>query len=300
MPNGAKSDACARIKSKIGSGDNSIDIYSNICFDSDGRLKFYGSTGYDMEFRDYHGFGKKQFPRVFADSPESGTDLVGKVLVLEDEVKADTANLFTPLDTKEDRFSSTVVPTPQLDRLVADIPPIAWPPVRSGNTRGHLAIYISVDREGKVREAWPLTGDNGELHDLLRDQARTWQLKPAVDPTGKPIQIEGSLSFPFETHIGKPLPVVTGADVQKFLIDCPYNPTLAPGLLPRGTTFKISVSVDRDGKETGVSFRAPLVGPTALQVLEKTGLHNRNCHFKPYLEDGQPTYYSLEFTFTAP
>ena len=125
-----------------------------------------------------------------------------------------------------------MVATPQLEKFIADIPPIAWPTVRSGKTSGHLAIYISVDSQGKVREAWPLTGDNGELHDLLREQARIWQLKPAVDSTGKHIQIEGSLSFPFETRLGNPLPVVTGDAIQNQVIDCPTIQPCPPDCYP--------------------------------------------------------------------
>jgi hypothetical protein len=208
LPNGARSDACARFKSQVGSGINAIDIFSNVCFDPDGHLKFYGSAGYDMEFHDYHGFGKKQYPREFADDPESGTHLVGKVEIIEDESRADRPGLFSPLASTDDRFRTSVVSTAQLEKLVAGIPPIAWPTVRSGHTSGNLAIYIAIDTDGKVREAWPLTGDNGELHDLLRQQAHNWQIKPVVDSSGSRVQIEGSLSFHFETSIGKPLPVV--------------------------------------------------------------------------------------------
>src|SRR5277367_1807191 len=30
---------------------------------------------------------------------------------------------------------------------------IAWPPVHSGNTKGKLTMYVSVDRDGQIREA---------------------------------------------------------------------------------------------------------------------------------------------------
>lgn len=295
LPDGRKSDACARIKGKVGSGDNSIDIYSNICFDSEGRLKFYGSTGYDMEFHDYHKFGSKEFPREFSNDPEPGTKLVGKV-DLEEESKVHHPNLFVPLATNDDRFTSSIVSTPQLEKFIAGIPPIAWPPVRSGNIRGHLAIYISVDAQGKVREVWPLTGDNGELHDLLREQARLWQIKPIVDSTGKHIQIEGSLTFPFETRIGNPLPTVTGADIQKYVSNCNYNPTLPAGLLPSGTTFKVRVGVNEVAQETGETY--PPGVPS--KVYQQIRFQPHFCQYKPYLENGKPTYYAVEFTFTAP
>jgi hypothetical protein len=80
LPNGAKSDACARGQSKIGSGDRATDAFSNICFDGDGKLKSVGSPRYSMEFQDYRGFGKKQIARKLIDDPEPGTELVGEVV----------------------------------------------------------------------------------------------------------------------------------------------------------------------------------------------------------------------------
>jgi hypothetical protein len=52
LSNGSKSDACARAKSKIGSGDRATDAFSNVCFDGEGRLQFVGSPSYSMEFHD--------------------------------------------------------------------------------------------------------------------------------------------------------------------------------------------------------------------------------------------------------
>ncbi len=88
LPNGSKSYACARAKSKIGSGDRATDAFSNVCFDGEGRLQFVGSPAYSMEFRDYRGFGKKQIARKLVENPEPGTELVGEVTALEDESKA--------------------------------------------------------------------------------------------------------------------------------------------------------------------------------------------------------------------
>jgi hypothetical protein len=298
MPNGQKSNPCARFKLKVGSPDSATDFFSNVCFDGEGRLQFYGTPGFGMEFHDYHGFGSKQFPRLLSDDPESGTHLTGQVQVLEDESKDDKPDLFTPLATSDDRFVSAVISTAQLNILAGGIPPIAWPTVRSGNTSGNLSIYIVTDAQGRVREAWPLTGDNGELHDYLRDQARVWQLRPAIGKSGKAVQVEGSISYHFETKIGKPLPVVTGAEVQKQLLDCPYSPTLPAGLLPSGKTFTIHIAVNEDGKQTGTSFGHE--GEIPWKAYEQTGLTSGHCHFKPFLEDGKPTYYFMEFKFTAP
>jgi hypothetical protein len=298
MPDGRKSMPCARIKVKVGHDLTAIDFFSNICFDSAGNLQFYDFPGYGMEFRDFRAFGKTFVARELSDDPESGTHLVGKVVVLEDESKADNPALFTPLSTNDNRFRSITVSTLQLEKMVASIPLIAWPLVRSGHTEGNVSIYLSIDTNGNIREDWPLTGENGEIHDFLRDQAVQWKLKPAVDSSGTPVQVEGSISYHFQTRIGKPLPVVTGADIQKQLVDCAYNPTLPNRLLPSGTTFTIEVGIDQSGSAAGASFHIPPSVPWS--VVSGTGIADSHCHFKPFLEDGKPTFYSIKFVFTAP
>jgi len=298
MPDGRKSMPCARIKRKVGHDLTAIDFFSNVCFNSGGNLQFYGFPGYGMEFHDFRPFGKTLVARELSDDPESGTHLVGKVVVLEDESKADSPTLFAPLSTNENRFRSVTVSTLELEKMVASIPPIAWPPVRSGHTEGNVSIYLSIDTNGNVREDWPLTGENGEIHDFLRDQAVQWKLKPAVDSSGAPVQVEGSISYHFQTRIGKPLPVVTGADIQKQIDNCPYNPTLRAGVLPSGTWFTIEVGIDQNGSEAGASFHVPSNVPWS--VVAGTGVASGQCRFKPFLEDGKPTYYSIKFVFTAP
>jgi len=215
MPDGRKSDACARAQSKIGTGERATDAFSNVCFDGEGRLKFVGSPRYGMEFHDYTAFGKKQVARKYVDDPEPGTTLVGQIVVLEEESNFSAKpDLFAPLPTNDDRFQTATVNSQQIDKLVEDNPPIAWPTVRSGNVHGHLAMYISVDSQGHAREAWPLNSDNAGLEDPAREQVRTWKLKRAVDPTGKPVQVDGGLGFIFDTKIGDPLPVISGTQID--------------------------------------------------------------------------------------
>lgn len=79
-------------------------------------------------------------------------------------------------------------------------PRIVWPPVQSGKTSGVLCMYISVDRQGQVREAYPLNSDNAGLEDAARDQLLKWKLKPMVAKSG-PLQVEAPLSFRFETTL---------------------------------------------------------------------------------------------------
>src|SRR5436305_175244 len=113
MPNGAKSDACAKAKTKVGTGERATDAFSNVCFDGEGRFHFIGSPAFSMEFHDYRGFGKKQVPRHYVDNPEPGTTLVGEVIQLDDGSKEAKADTFVALPANDDRFRSIPVSSAQ-------------------------------------------------------------------------------------------------------------------------------------------------------------------------------------------
>jgi len=61
-------------------------------------------------------------------------------------------------------------------------------------------MYISVDREGRVREAYPLNSDNAGLQDAARDQLLKWKLK-SIAVKNVPVQAEAGLTFRFETTL---------------------------------------------------------------------------------------------------
>jgi hypothetical protein len=221
MPNGAKSEACARAQSKIGSGDGATDAFSNVCFDGQGNLESVVGPRYSVEFHDYRSFGKKDIARKLVDDPEPGTTLVGEIVQLEDESKVgDSQTIFTPLSTDDNKFRSVAVSPEQMEQLTAGNPPIQWPSVRSGNVKGRLAMYISVDTEGNVRETWPLNSDNAGLEESALKQVHLWKLRPATDSTGQRVQVDGGLGFAFDTKIENPIPVITGSEIGNLVSGC--------------------------------------------------------------------------------
>ena len=152
LPDGRKSDACARLKSRIGSASVQNDAFSNVCFDGNELLNFVGMPGYDMEFHDYKKFGNLDVARRYVDHPEPGTELVAKVVSLE-ELKHPDLSLFEIANPTlaGDRITSVHVSQDVIEKAAISGPPITWPPVPSGNTDGMLSMYISVDRTGRVR-----------------------------------------------------------------------------------------------------------------------------------------------------
>jgi len=202
LPNGQHSDACARVKLKIGSDTLKNDIYSNVCFDGAGLLSFFGSPGYGMEFHDYERFGKKKMiARRYQDDPESGTEIVANVVLLE-ELKNPDPSMFAIAQAAlpDQRIESVEVSQNAIEQAAQGQPPIVWPPIQSGKTTGLVSVYISVDRDGQVREVYPLTADNGDLQDAARGQLHKWKLKPMV-VDGKAVQVQAALTFQFETTL---------------------------------------------------------------------------------------------------
>jgi hypothetical protein len=198
LPNAYNSDTCERIKSKVGTGNRATDAFSTICFDGKGRLSSVVGPRYSISFNHYREFGEKQIPIAMGDVPEPGTEIGGDVIQLEDLSNAISDDLFTPLPSNDSRFDSIELSAAKLEELTAENQRIVWPAVRSGNLRGNLAMYVSIDARGQVREAWPLNSDNAGLDDAARDQVKKWTINPVKDSAGNPIQVDGGLGFRFE------------------------------------------------------------------------------------------------------
>ncbi len=295
---GAKTDACARFQSKIGSSDRASTVYFNVCFDDDGALKFVAMPGYSMEFHDYRGFAGRKIARTLSDDPESGTKLVGRVTILEDEAKARvSSDLFVPLPSDEDRFREVQVSADTLEKLVGDNAPIVWPTVHSGNIRGRIAVYLSIDAEGQVREVWPVNSDNGGIDDSVRDQVRKWKIKPAIDKTGKAVQVDGPLSFAFETRIEGPLPELSDAEARQLAIKID-EPAWPAGFVQPGQVIEISIGVNEQGQVAGVAYKTvPPAGQAPILMAASNAL--RHASFHPLIRDGKAQYFHATLRFTV-
>jgi hypothetical protein len=285
FPNGARSTPCARTQGKIGSAGRDSTVYFNVCFDVEGALEAFFSPGYGMEFHDYRKFGKKKIARTLADDPESGTHLVGKVTVLEEESKAKgAADLFAPLPGDEDRFRDVQVSAKTMEKLTDANPPIVWPTVRSGKLSGKVAIYVSTDTKGQVREVWPINADNG-VDDSARDQVHKWSIKPAADQTGKPVQVEGPLSFAFETRLESPIPELTDEEIRELAIKI-VEPVWPANSVKPGDVIEVDVSVNEQGQLTGTGYSKV---PIAVQGVVMNAI--RQWTFRPLIRNGKPEYF---------
>jgi TonB family protein len=217
--NGKPSSSCARAQFKIGTTTLNNDAFAVICFNADGTLESVVSPDYSMEFQDPRPFGNKRIATRLVDSPEPGTKLVGVVDVLE-ELSAGAT--MTAPDGASSPIHSIRINQDTFYKLADSQSEVTWPPVRSGNTYGKLSMYISTDRNGRVREAYPLSSDNAGLQDSIREQLLKWQLKPAAS-NGERVQTEAALTFAFTTKMESSTP-----DQSSSQPSTSPSPTVAP------------------------------------------------------------------------
>jgi protein TonB len=321
LPNGQRSEPCARTKFKVGSDTVKNDAFGNVCFDGQGLLKFFGSPGYSMEFHDYERFGKRlMIARRYQDDPESGTELVANVILLE-ELKKPDLSLFaiTQPTPSEHRLESVEVSQGVIEQAAQGQPQIAWPRVQSGNTTGLLSMYISVDRGGRVREAYPLNSDNAGLQDAARDQLLKWQLKPMA-VCGRPVQVQAALSFHFDTTLApnsaQPTPDAVAAPitqdatsenaagtkrglVEGFLVSqtAPWYPDEARKGHIQGKVV-LSITIDAAGTTSDIlmlSSPDPALTDSAIAAVKQ-------WRYKPYELNGVPlsVHSTVEVNFQIP
>jgi hypothetical protein len=199
--NGQHTDACARLKVKLGSEKVNHDAFASICFDDAAHLRVIASPGYGMEFHGYRKFGEKRITRGYQYDPEPETNLVANVVLLE-ELKPDASRSAIEHAIPASQMLHSIHVTQSTIEQVSDSEPaMVWPTVKSGKTSGLLGMYISVDRQGRVREAYPLNPDNAGLQDAARDQLLKWKLK-AMAVKGVPVQAESGMTFRFDPQLG--------------------------------------------------------------------------------------------------
>ncbi len=195
-PNGSeRSNSCADLKGKI---ERAV-----FCFEgSHGLLQsVFTQRGYVAEYSDFKSFREKRVARRIVIDPEPGTTIEARITELA-EIQNSTDDMFAVEQSTpaEARIKSVKVDESFARKLLLGTSEIEWPPVGGGLTQGRCAVYVAVDRTGRVREVWPEGCDNPGLEDPLRDQVRKWQFKPAAD-NGVPVQIESLVTFEFHTTI---------------------------------------------------------------------------------------------------
>jgi TonB family protein len=291
-----QSTSCARFQSKVGIPPVQNSAFYVFCFEGEhGLLDSVVTPQYSVIFKDYRRFKDKRVPRLLVAYPEPGTTIEAKVTELSELTNVDESQFTISQPTPiEKQLRSVMISEAELRKMSLKTPEIAWPSVRSDKTSGVLSIYVSIDNTGHVRETFPLNSDNAGLDDVARQQVQKWQFKPAVSD-GAPVQVEGILTFAFNTKIENPVTILPDAEARKLATNT-VEPIFQPGTANPGTSVTVRVSVDVDGKLLGVEN--PNNASDALFFAAYAAL--KQWRFQPYLKDGKPDFYKADITFRVP
>jgi hypothetical protein len=292
-PSGAeRSTTCARLQTKVGTPPAENSAFPVFCFEgSHGLLDSVFTPGYDAEFKDYWDFKGKRIARRLVIDPEPGTTIEAKLTEVS-ELKSPQEPMFAinqPTPSGE-RIKSVRVSEATARALSLLTPDIIWPTVRSGKTSGVLSMYVSVDRAGYVREAWPLNSDNAGLEDPARAQVMKWRFKPAT-VEGSRVQVETVLTFAFGTQIANSISALSDQEARKLATRI-VEPRFPTGGV-KGTEVKIQVGVSAGGSISGVTN--PYNVPTDLFMVAANVV--RLWRFRPYVKNGKPDTFSADIIF---
>ena len=99
------------------------------------------------------------------------------------------------------------------------------------------------------------------------------------------MQVDGPISFAFETQIADPIPTLSDPEVRA-LVTKSVDPVFPFGVLSTGQAMDVVVSVNEVGKLTGESF--PGVPSAAAGPIDRA---LTKWTFTPLIRDGKPQYF---------
>lgn len=187
---------CRRFAYRAGIPPVGNNVFSTYCFEKE-LLSSVGTPGYEAEYSDYRKFGDKRVARKIKEYIESGTELEATIEV-SDLGTADES-MFAVQETTT-TLQTAVVSEETMRGLLLGSPELQWPPIEGGKSSGVLSIYVCVDRDGAVRETYPLNSDHPEMTDAARKQISNWRFKPASSG-GTSVQVESILTFAYQTTV---------------------------------------------------------------------------------------------------
>jgi hypothetical protein len=280
---------CRRFTFRVGMPPVGNNVFSSFCFQGD-KLASIGLPGFHAEYKDYKRFGNKEVARRIREYIEPGEELEAKITELTELTNPDES-LFT-ISHPNEPLQTVKVSEETVRKLAADPLELQWPPVKGGKTEGALSVFISLDREGHVRESYGLNSDHPEMTDAARSQLASIRFKPAVFH-GEHAQVEGILTFAYKTKIDDSYPDLTDSEARKLVI-ASVEPSFPPSV-HKGSIMTMTILVGEDGK---VHTSSPLTGPNAPKNVLFLGI--RDWKFKLPERNGKPTPFTATLKFIVP
>jgi hypothetical protein len=272
------------------------------------HLRSGGSMSMEMlcrqgPFREMETIGAPSDQISFADYQDFKGRKIARLLIRSRQVTRVTE--LTELQRPDDKLFSIDEPTPpgKCLRVVTLQEPelrsqamqpleIIWPQVLDGATTGSSSYYLSIDRNGEVRELAIAQSTNERANESALRQIEKWKFRPLIKD-GVPVQVEGALTFATDTRAWGPANPLTDAEARKLASNV-SDPIFPPGTAP-GALCTVRIAIDDEGNliEAIAGEGTPgLFGPCYHAV--------KMWQFHPILQDGQPRPYRAELVFHAP
>lgn len=277
------------------SGVTCFDPAHRMCLRSSfGLIESVGASAHAVDFTNYRDFHGKRIARRLIHTISVGDYYTAEITTLEDLKNAD-AGLFavsTPTPAA-DRLHVATLSEAALRGLALNVPEIIWPQVLDGAVTGKASFFLSIDREGTVRDVLPLKTANERSNDSAIRQLLRWKFTPAIE-NGMPAQAEGVLTFNLNTRAWGPSEPLTDAEARKQATSV-VEPIVSPGMVPPNSVFKLWIAVDSDGI---IIEEIEAGGPN--ELFEPCDAALKQWHFKPIMENGQPRPFRALIEFHIP
>lgn len=188
---------CRRFGYRVGIALATNTVFTAYCFQG-GLLQSVVKPGYMADYARYKKFDDRQVARRVTEDLEPGTILEADIVDLEELTTPDESLFKTEQASRPLR--SVALNEQTFRTLILSAPDIQWPTIKDGKAIGTLSLYVSVDRQGNVRETYGLNSDNPYMTDAARKQIMNWKFKRATN-NGEAVQIESILTFAYQTQI---------------------------------------------------------------------------------------------------
>jgi len=205
-----------------------------------------------------------------------------------------------------ERLAFSVIDDQALLQRAINPPPMQWPRLHGGKVKGVVSLFVSIDKNGRVREAWGRNSDHPEPALAARKQIMQWRFPPMMID-GSPTQVEGVVSFAYDTTMADPYDHLTDKQARE-LASRIVAANFASGA-PSGVKLTVHLFVSAEG------FFAQIEGKVEVENWRSAGESNsiprmiligaaveavKQWRFHPYTPHGKPEPFIADIVFVTP
>jgi len=198
---------------KTGARGAQNSLWLSVCFAGNPPIiRSITEPFYELKLEDQQPFGKLMVARHLVVGEDWSMTWEAKVSDLSELTTPDDSLFVAPENTpKESRFQAMVAQEEVFRGVFKNVPEPAWPAVSHGDLSGVITMYVSIDREGYVAEAWPATGGaSAEIAEAASKHVGGLVF-PRKAEDKRFLQLETMLTFAYKTQRAASVPDSSGA-----------------------------------------------------------------------------------------